>query len=611
MFVLFAADRQKTTVLQKIGENMRVSDYIVKRLVQAGVKHVFMVTGRGLLYLSDALAANKEIKAVSTHHEQGAGFAAYAYAESQNGLGACFVSTGCASTNAITAVMCAWQDDVPLVVVSGQNKLKETTYHTHSLIRSYGQQENDIVSLVAPITKYATMVEKASDIGYIMDKAIYEAQSGRKGPVWIDVPLDIQSSRVEEAELTRFTPERTEKDTIDVSAVIGMLSDSERPVLLIGSGVKGASGKVKRLVETLHVPLTYDASAVDVYTNENALSIGCVGSMSGTRAGNFTVQNSDLLIAIGCRISTMLTGEEREKFAREAKMIVVDTDEHELKENCFREMSTYHCDPVTFIDALLDSCKIDNTRDQWVEKCLHWKKVFPKNIYKDHELPEKLDMYEVAELLGECAGGGTTFITDAGIEELVFPAALCVKQGSRVIHPVSQGAMGFAIPAVMGAHFAAGGPVVCVVGDGSIMMNLQELQTISANRIPVKIVIINNNCYAVIRSRQKELFRNRTIGTDPSDGVTLPDYAKVADCFGFDYFRVDGREHMNVLVDAVNSSAACICEIMCREDQQFLRNSYYMDEKHRPHRRSLEDQAPFLERDVIRSEMVIKPIEMG
>lgn len=593
--------------------NMRVSDYIVKRIIQAGVKHIFMVTGRGLLYLSDALAASKEIKAVSTHHEQGAGYAAYAYAESKNSLGVCFVSTGCASTNVITAVMCAWQDDVPLIVISGQNRLKETTYHTHSLIRSYGQQENNIISLVAPITKYATMVEKVSDIGYIMDKAIYEALNGRKGPVWIDIPLDIQSAKVEEAELIRFSPKETGKDAINVSVAVRMLLNSERPVLLIGAGVKGEHGneKVKRLVEMLHVPLTYDASAVDIYTNENDLSIGCVGSMSGTRAGNFAVQNADLLIAIGCRISTMLTGEEREKFAREAKIVVVDIDENELKENCFREMITYDCDPLMFIDALLNINKNGKNWDTWVEKCLHWKKIFPKNIYKNHELSEKLDMYEVAESLGRCAKDDTVFITDAGIEELIFPPTLCVKQESRIIHPVSQGAMGFAIPAIVGAHFATCRPIICVVGDGSIMMNLQELQTISANHIPVKIFIINNNCYAVIRERQKELFRTRTIGTDPSNGVTLPDYSKVADCFGFNYIRIDDRKHLSILGEVVNSSAACICEIMCREDQQFLKNSYFINEQHRLFRRSLEDQAPFLERDVIKAEMVIEPIEMG
>lgn len=588
---------------------MRVADYIVKRIVDAGVRHTFLVTGRGLLYLSDALAANKEIETISTHHEQGASYAAYAYAESTQNIGVCFVSTGCASTNAITAVMCAWQDDVPLVVISGQNMLNETTYHTHSLIRSYGQQENNIIQLIKPITKYATMVENASDIGRIMDEALYEAQHGRKGPVWIDVPLDIQSVRVEEEELEHFTPNPVDYKKIDAGVILQMLSASERPVLLLGSGVKGNNERIKELAEKYRIPVTYDASAVDIYTDEQELSIGCVGSMNGTRAGNFAVQNADLVLAIGCRLSTMLTGEEREKFAREAKIVVVDIDENEINENSFRDMTTYNCEPIDVVSALLEADFKAGVWEKWVDRCLHWKKRFPKNIFKN--MLEKIDMYAVSEELGKCAPDDSVFITDAGIEELIFPTTLCVRQGSRVIHPVSQGAMGFAVPAILGAYYGSGKDVVCIVGDGSIMMNIQELQTISGKGIPVKIIIINNNCYSVIRSRQKELFRKRTIGTDPSDGVTLPDYHKVADCFGFQYVRIDNMEQMNKLSEVMESRSAIMCEIMCIEEQQYLKNSYAMNAKHRILRRSLEDQAPFLDRDVIRAEMIVEPIEMG
>ena len=346
--------------------------------------------------------------------------------------------------------------------------------------------------------------------------------------------------------------------------------------------------------------------------DENQWSIGAAGSMGATRAGNFAVQNADLVLAVGCRLSTMLTGSEREKFARMAKLVVVDIDEHELKENCFRDMTLIREDPGCFLDFLLqctDDFKADRTK--WLEKCRHWKRVFPKNIYKEQKLQGKLDMYEVAECIGSCADDHAVVITDAGMEELIFPTTMCLKQGARVIHPVSQGAMGFAVPAILGAHYAGGGQVISVVGDGSIMMNLQELETIRMHQIPAKIFVIQNECYAVIRQRQKELFRNRTIGTDSENGVTVPNFAKVADCFGLAYVRVEQRNLLKESVCGVLASQqAVLCEVVCTEEQQFLKNAYVMNQKRKLLRRSLEDQAPFLERDVVRTEMVIEPIEM-
>lgn len=593
---------------------MRVADYIIKRLTDAGVSHIFMVTGRGVLYLSDAVAADKKMQSISTHHEQGAAYAAYAYGEYTGNLGACMVSTGCASTNAITGVMCAWQDDVPMIVISGQNMLKETTHYTHAKIRTYGQQENDIIALVKPITKYAVMLENADDIGIVMDRALHEAAHGRKGPVWIDVPLDIQSMRVEEEKLKHFIPERQTAEVLPVDKIVKQLSQSSRPVILIGSGIRKSDAleELYLFLRLSEIPVVYDASAVDIYTDENMNSIGAVGSMGGTRAGNFAIQNADLILAVGCRLSTMLTGAERQKFAREAKIIVVDIDEHELHEHQFREMLTVHTDPKRILTVLADrGSELKKDRGKWLGKCCHWKEVFPKNIYKNQKLTDKLDMYEVAEAIGRYAASDVVAITDAGIEELIFPSVMCLKKNARFIHPVSQGAMGFAIPAVLGVHFASERQIICVVGDGSIMMNVQELQTICSQNIPAKIFVINNNCYAVIRDRQKELFRNRTIGTEPSNGVTVPDFRKVADCFGLDYVKISERIYLEKQVKSVLSSeGATLCEVMCTENQKFLKNSYAMSQKHRILRRTLEDQSPFLDRETIRAEMIIEPIEV-
>lgn len=593
---------------------MRVADYIIKRLIEFGVGHVFMVTGRGVLYLSDAVAANERIHSVSTHHEQSAAYAAYAYGEYTGNIGACIVSTGCAATNAITSVMCAWQDDVSMIVISGQNMLNETIYHTHAKIRTYGQQENNIIALVKPITKYATMLEKADDVGFVMDKALYEATHGRKGPVWIDVPLDVQNMRVTEENMQHFTACGDFLEEADIKGIIDRLAISSRPVVLIGSGIRKADGleELDLFLRLSEIPVVYDASAVDIFTDENENSIGAVGSMGGTRAGNFAIQNADLVLAIGCRLSTMLTGQERQKFAREAELVVIDLDENELKENQFREMLTLHGNPKKILALLTEKAEsFRKDRELWVKKCRHWKEIFPKNIYKNQDITGKIDMYEVAEVIGRYAHEDAVAITDAGIEELIFPTTMCLKRKARFIHPVSQGAMGFAIPAILGAYYGSKRQIICIVGDGSIMMNIQELQTIRSQNIPAKVFVINNHGYAVIRERQKELFRSRTIGTDSSDGVTIPEFQKVADCFGFDYAMISERLQLEEGIKKVLSSdKAVLCEIVCTEQQQFLKNSYAMNKKHRILRRTLEDQFPFLDRDVFRSEMIIEPIEV-
>ncbi len=592
---------------------MRVADYVVSRIEQCGVSTVYLITGRGLLYLTDAVAANKNLNSVSMHNEQALSYAAYAYAEQNEGIGVCMVSTGCAATNAITGVMCAWQDDVPMIVISGQHMLNETTYHTHSEIRTYGQQENNIIDLVRPITKYAVMVEKADEIGCIMDEAIYNATHGRKGPVWIDIPLDIQNMRVVEDELSHFSPVEVSEEKYDLRKVTSLLASSERPVILAGGGIRkaGARDELIRFAEKYEIPVVYNLAAADLYSDRNRLSIGPVGSMGGSRAGNFAMQNSDLILCIGCRLNSMLTGAVIKDFARAATIVCVDVDEAELKEYCFESQISIYSDEKVFLRELCASAKeLHLEYHEWVNKCIHWKELFPKNISNRTNSEDDIDLYEVAESIGMNMSRKGTLISDAGIEELVIPGATCVPEGVRIIHPFSQGAMGFALPAVLGAYGAGETNIVCVVGDGSIMMNIQELQTIKSYNIPAKIIVINNRGYAVIRERQKELFRKRTIGTDDSNGVSLPSFEKVAECFAFKYQLIKSYGELNdKLKELLDSKEPTICEVVCKDDQPFLKNSYAISSDRRLLRRPLEDQFPFLERDVIKNEMLIELVE--
>ena len=589
----------------------RVADYVMQRLYEAGAKHVFLVTGRGMLYLSDALARFEGLEGISVHHEQSASYAAMAYAQKTGKIGAAMVSTGCASTNAITGVLCAWQDNLPVIFISGQNKLEETSYHTKLPVRTFGQQEANIVDIVKPITKYATMIENPSDIAYEMDKALYLANEGRKGPVWIDIPLDIQNMRVEEEGLKRYlaknsTPEI--KDS-DFQFVQNSLKKAQRPVILYGSGIRSANAQneLLELIENTKIPAVYSASAVDILDGTNEMVIGCAGAMAANRAANFAIQNADLILVLGSRLNSMITGSDINKFAREAKVLVVDIDENEHKKFPEKIDKFIHSDVKNFLEKILNE-NLEQISPNWVEKCKHWKKEFPK-CEKSFKGSDKVDLYELADKLTEYMDENAVCITDAGLEELIIPTTVTFKNNQRCIHPASQGAMGFALPALIGSYFAQNCQNIAVIGDGSVMMNLQELQTISYHKLPVKILIINNDCYAVIRKRQQDLFRTRTIGTDAQNGISCPDFEKVADCFRIKYEKISSTDELHKLKQILKLNEQVICEIMGKENQNYIHSSYRRNSKGRFIQPPIEDQSPFLEREIFEKEMIIRPLD--
>jgi len=591
---------------------IRVADYIINRIQEAGANHIFMVTGRGILYLTDAVAKNRDIEAVSVHHEQSAAYAATAYAQYNNTIGACLVSTGCASTNAITGVLSAWQDGVPCIFISGQNKLKETVRYRGVNIRTYGSQETDILPIIEPITKYSTMIDDHKRIAYEIDKALYFAQNGRKGPVWIDIPVDVQNMRVEPDELERYVPKGAKlyPKHEDIKYIVEKFKKAKRPVLLIGNGVRSADSVSEfiEFIEKYPFPVTFTNSAVDVYGVDNKYSIGTVGSLGATRAGNFTVQNSDLLLVLGCRLSPLTTGSEYQKFAREAEIIVVDIDEIEHSKDTVSIDKLIISDLKEFLIELIRE-DIKSAEEGWIEKFLHWKTIFPRCEEK-YKNSEKIDLYYLADSLSRVMKEDSILLSDAGLEELIIPSTVSFGNNQRCVHPASQGSMGYALPAAIGAHYASNRPVTPVIGDGSIMMNLQELQTIKHYNIPVRILIVNNGVYAIIRSRQKNLFRTRTIGTDDSNGVSCPDFQKVADCFDIPYLLIDRKEDIEEkLNELFNVNGPIICEVMCEENQEYIQTSFAFNSKRRMVNRPLEDQAPFMDREVFLKEMVIEPID--
>lgn len=593
---------------------MRVADYIMQRLVQAGVGHVFQVTGRGALFLSDALAKNNELKAVSLHHEQSCAFAALAYAEKKRGLGACLVSTGCASTNAMTGVLSAWQDGVPCVFISGQNILRETIRHTGIGLRTYGQQEADIVALVTPITKFAHMLTRPQDIVEVMDRALSAALGGRKGPVWLDIPLDLQSSLIDPDTISHVSlndatnPPAAE---VDVARIAQALRQAQRPVVLIGKGVRsaGADDLLREFIERWQIPLTYSASSPDIYGTACALSVGSVGAMGCSRAGNFAVQNADYVLVLGSRLSSLVTGTDYCKFARAAYVTVVDIDPLEHSKAGIRIDQFVQADLFHFLRQIQQQ-QASTPPAAWLEKCLHWKTLF-KPVEPAFQSLDVVDLYQLAQQLSLSMPSTATLVTDSGLAEVILPTNVDFAPGMECIHPASQGAMGFALPAAIGVQHATSQPVVAVIGDGSIMMNLQELESIRYQKLPLKIIVINNNVYSIIRRRQRDLFRKRTIGTDPGNGVSCPDFAKVAECFGLHYQRIDSVDALSAgLADLFAHAGSVLCEIMGREDQGYIElGNARSAVDGRLIRRPLEDQEPFLPRELFLREMVIEPTD--
>ncbi len=590
----------------------RIADYVIRKVNEAGALHVFLITGRGILYLTDAVAKNAAVTPISTYHEQGASYAAMAYSAVTDRVSACLVSTGCAATNAVTACLCAYQDNLPVVFISGNNQLNENTRHTGAPIRTYGSQETDIISIVQSITKYAVMLEDADTAAYEIEKAIYISQEGRKGPVWIDIPLDVQNMRIEESKVEHFVIPATNNADIaaEVEMVATQLNLAARPVILIGGGARRAREEIKALAEKYHIPIVCSPAASDLYGTSHRLSIGTVGSLGGSRAGNFAVQNSDFVLTIGSKLCSQLTG-NKENFAREARIIVVDIDEAEHTKDSVKIENVIISDSKQFVYNLLQS-DLREHDDSWLEKCIHWKSVFSidnEEFVKVLKKSDKLDLYTLMDTIGPVLPDNATIITDAGLEELIVPSAIQFRDGQRCLFPAAQGAMGFAIPAIIGAFEAGRRNIVCVVGDGSIMMNVQELQIIKSLNIPVKILVINNGMYAVIRKRQKDLFRKRTIGNDPTDGVPEPGFSNIAKCFGFQYRKIEKRAKLIIALPTLFSGEAEIIEIFCSPEQKYFHESYTINERKKLVHRPIEDMSPFLPRELIKEEMIINMVE--
>jgi acetolactate synthase-1/2/3 large subunit len=588
---------------------VKVADYIAKFLEKKGIRHVFMVTGGGAMFLNDGLAKSKSIKGIFNHHEQACAMAAVGYSKFNNEISVVMPTTGCGGTNTITGLLDAWQDSNKVVFISGNVNKKEATHGLNIPLRKFGVQEANIVDIVKPITKYAVMVTDPNTIAYHLEKAFYLCENERPGPVWIDVPMDIQGSFIEEENLIHFSQE-TPDQSIDCSIFEKYLKEAKRPIVIAGYGIhlSGAKNEFIRFIEKYNLPVAFTYLAIDFLPSNHPLYVGRLGT-KGDRAGNFAVQNSDLVISIGSSLGVSVTGFRYETFAREAKIIVVDIDKHEHKKNTIKIDAEINADVKYFLGQVHN---IDYKTDQsWIDKCISWRNKWPvfNDEYKDTS--NGINIYNFVEKLSEKNKIDAITISDAGSAYYATSQCLKIIDNQRYITSGAQADMGFSLPAAIGAAIASERKnIIAITGDGSFQMNIQELQTIVNFNLPVKIFVLNNGGYLSIRNTMDKFFESRYYGTDKNSGLSFPEIEKIAYAYNIPYYKLATSEDLdNKLEKILNYDGYVLVEVICPFKQDMVpSSSAKINKDGKLVSQPLENMFPFLSDEEFKREMIINPL---
>jgi len=585
-----------------------VADYLIQRLADEGVQDIFLLPGGGAMHLNDAIACEKRITPIPCHHEQACGIAAEAYGRTHPvGFGVAVVTTGPGATNIVTPLAGAWIESLPLMVISGQVKRSDAL--NGRPIRQGGVQEVDIISIVKPITKYAVSITNATDARKCLEEALWLMKSGRPGPVWIDVPLDIQASPIDPDAMAGFNPPvgRNLKDlTAEIAQLNTILSKSERPIFMIGHGVRisGATETFKLLANKLGIPCVFTWNAADTFEWDHPLYIGRPGVVAA-RAPNFAIQNSDCVISIGCRLDNVITAYSPEGFAREAKKVVVDVDQNELDRHLMKIEVSICSDGLNFIEQWVLNLPVIKNIEAWHKKCLDWKKRYTPLDGKTFTTSKPISHFQFADKLSEAIDEDRLVVTgSSGLAVEVFYTAFRNKKGQRMFLTSGLGSMGYGLPAAIGACVGFGKrPTVCVESDGSLMLNLQELATLKQLNLPITLVIMNNNGYASIRNTQKNYFNERYIGSNKESGLFIPDFIALAKALDIDCVRVTNAEDIerNLFSDKLK-----IVEVILEEDVVLSPKVSAMPQADGSIiSMPLEDMSPLLPREVLRKEMIV------
>lgn len=529
-------------------DSYRVSDYIADFIADLGVAHVFLLPGGGAMHLVDAVGKHPRLAAVPCLHEQACAIAAEAYARINETIGVAMVTTGPGATNAITGVAGAWIESVPLLVVSGQ--VKRSDLLDGAPLRQKGVQEVDIVSLVRPITKYAVTIRRPEEIRRELEKAVRLARSGRGGPVWIDVPLDVQGAPVDPATLAGCDepmPEQSAPTPAELTTLLELLHSARRPLLFAGHGVRLAGGAplLAEVAETLGIPVVTTWNALDLLPYDHPLLVGRPGVVA-LRAPNFAVQNCDLLIAVGSRLDNILTAYNPRGFARAAKKVVVDVDRHEIDKLDMALELAIEADAAAFLAALRTAASGVAFPDYtpWQARCVDWKERY--GIRSEMTFAEQgpISHFHFCDALSAALPPDTLIATgSSGLAVEVFYTVFRNQPGQRVFLTSGLGSMGYGLPAAIGACLANGSrPMVAIESDGSLQLNLQELATLRALNLPICLIILNNAGYASIRNTMRNYFAGRYVGTGPEAGLWLPELAELARTYELGYLRIETAE---------------------------------------------------------------------
>ncbi|MHB2008425.1 MAG: thiamine pyrophosphate-binding protein [Acidobacteriaceae bacterium] len=606
----------------------KLSDYLVQFVADQGVQHVFLVTGGGAMHLNESLSRCKSIEPVCNSHEQASAICAEAYAKATNSLGVAMVTTGPGGTNAVTGVAGAWLDSTPVLFISGQVKRPDRMFDAEGKplgMRQLGVQEVDIVSIVRPITKYAVTVLDPCSIRYHLEKAVYLARTGRPGPVWIDVPLDVQAFPLDDlSALKGFDPAQEEPPDTDATAAIqdqvrqtiAALNKSERPLLFAGNGIRLARAEKEfhELRQLLNIPIAATWCAADLVPSDGPLYVGRPGSVAA-RGANFALQNCDFLLAMGVRLDFAITGYAPDKLAREAYKVVVDIDAAELAKLHPHMQQPVRADARAFLTEMLRLQDASRPRDRsaWDRRCADWKTRYPV-VTEEHRNPDtQVSIYHLAEIIGTETDANDQLVSGssgAGIE--IFLLACPTRTGQRIYHTAGLGSMGFGLPMSIAVCLAAGRrQTICVDGDGGFQFNIQELETVARLNLPIKFFVLNNDGYASIRASQKNYFGQESIGCDASTGLTVPDLARIAAAYGIKSARIADQRNLRQDVRAVlDTPGPVLCDVHVIPDET---RAPRLSSTQKPDgtfvSRPLEDLWPFLDRKEFLENMIVTPLQ--
>jgi acetolactate synthase I/II/III large subunit len=586
-----------------------VSDFIVRFLVEKGIRDIFLVSGGGIMHMLDSVGRNPDMNYYCNYHEQACAISAEGYARIKNDVGACLVTVGPGGSNALSGMLGAWYDSIPMIVICGQ--VRRNLIADYSKVRQIGPQEGNNLAMAKPVTKYANVILDANMIKYELEVAYHKATSGRPGPVWLDIPLDIQNSQVEESQLPSYTPEesisaksRTQLIN-DVKNAIELIKNAKRPLLLCGNGIHLSKSEdlMKNLFNKLNIPVVLPDAAKDLIAEDYPLYLGIFGT-AGQRRANFAVQNSDCILSLGTGLCLKKVGFNYKGFAPKAKKIIVDIDHGQIYDQVISPDLPIQADIRLFMEEMLSQLKTVSIEPpaKWVDACIKWKERYPLIVDEYYTDTKHVNSYVFVDKLSNFLSSNDTLVAGNGLDTVSYLQGYRVKEGQRTYTSINWGAMGWDLPLAIGTCIGNGKTrTICLTGDGSFQWNVQELLTIKHYDLPIKIFVFNNQGYSSIRATQKTFYNGRFVGSDEGSGVSNPNFKLLAAAYGLKYAHIlNNNEIDQGITQALATNGPMLCEVNISPEQGITpKASSFVREDGTIESRPLEDMFPFLPREEI------------